>query len=71
MMKKLLIFLLGLVVLVTTYAQTPTGFSYQAVLRNNSGQILGGQAAQLRITLTSSNGLINYYQEVHNVTSTV
>jgi len=70
-MKKLLIFLLGLVVLVTTYAQTPTGFSYQAVLRNNSGQILGGQAAQLRITLTSSNGLINYYQEVHNVTSTV
>ena len=68
-MKKLSSLLVALVVVSIIYAQTPIGFSYQAVLRNTNGQVLGGQAAQLRVTLTSSNGQTTHYQELHNVTS--
>ncbi len=69
-MKKLSSLLVALVVASIIYAQTPIGFSYQAVLRNTSGQVLSNQAAQLRVSLISSNGLTTHYQEVHNITST-
>jgi len=69
-MKKILGILIGLSIGFSCLAQTPAGFSYQAVLRNSTGQVLGGQTAQLRVTLTSSNGLTTHYQEVHDVTST-
>ena len=49
-------------------AQTPFGVNYQAVLRNSNGQVLSGQSAVLRFSLTSSTGSSGYYQETHNVT---
>ena len=66
-MKKLIVFLLGLLLAVNALTQTPTGFSYQAVLRNSSGSVLVNQSGQLKISLTSSNGLVTHYQETHNI----
>ena len=68
-MKKLMVLLLVLSICSIIEGQTPSGFSFQAVLRSGSGQVLGSQAAQFRVTLTSSDGLTMHYQEVHNVTS--
>jgi len=68
-MKKILGILIGLSIGFSCLAQTPVGFSYQVVLRNSSGQVIGSQTAQLRVTLISSNGLTTHYQEVHDVTS--
>lgn len=62
-MKKMMNLLLVLLIHQLLSAQTPVGFSYQAVLRNTSGEVLGSVVAQLRITLISSNGLTPYYQE--------
>jgi hypothetical protein len=69
-MKKIIGIVIGLSMAFYCLAQTPGGFSYQAVLRTSIGQVLGSQTAQLRVTLVSSNGLTTHYQEVHNVTST-
>jgi len=50
-------------------AQTPFGVNYQAVLRNSNGQVLSGQSATLRFSLTNSTGSSIYYQETHSVTT--
>ncbi len=62
--KMLLLFiLLG----TSVYSQVPNSFSYQAVLRNNSGQILGDADVVLRISLFSE--LETYYVETHTLTT--
>lgn len=59
--------LLALVVAITAAAQQPTGFSYQAVLRNSSGQVLANQNVTLRLSLTNEAGSTVYYAEGHAV----
>ena len=66
-MNKLKVLLLFLVVAITTAAQQPVGFSYQAVLRNSSGQVLANQNVTLRLSITSSDGSTTYYAESHAV----
>ncbi|MEY1639052.1 hypothetical protein [Tenuifilum osseticum] len=48
-------------------AQQPVGFSYQAVLRNSSGQVLANQNVTLRLSITSPDGSTTYYAESHAV----
>lgn len=67
-MKKLLTILLGVLSLYLN-AQTPTGFSYQAVLRNAQGEVIANQSASLRVTITGSNDVDIHYQEEHAVQS--
>ncbi len=67
-MKKLLTILLS-VLSVYLVAQTPTGFNYQAVLRNAQGEAIANQSATLRLTITGSNGTDIYYQEEQAVQS--
>jgi len=67
-MKKLLTILLGVLSLFL-YAQTPTGFSYQAVLRNAQGEVVANQSGSLRVTITGSNDVDIHYQEEHAVQS--
>ncbi|MEJ5317439.1 MAG: hypothetical protein WHS63_10560 [Tenuifilum sp.] len=66
-MNKLKVLLLFMVVAITTAAQQPAGFSYQAVLRNSSGQVLANQNVTLRLSITSSDGSTTYYAERHAV----
>jgi uncharacterized protein (TIGR02145 family) len=60
-MKKL-ITLIALVTTITTFAQAPQGFNYQATVRNNSGQLLLNQIVLVKfnILLNSVNGTIVY-----------
>lgn len=53
------------------YAQAPQRFNYQAVVRDNSGNVLANQTVSLRITLRqgSPSGTI-VYQETHSGTTT-
>lgn len=69
-MKKLLTILLSLLNLCLV-AQTPTGFSYQAVLRNAQGEVLGNQSASLRISVIGSDEVTVFYQEEHAVQSSL
>lgn len=69
-MRRFLGVILGLMFGVSSFGQTPTGFSYQAVLRNSSGQVLANQSVSLRVNLISNNGTTTYYTETHNLTTT-
>jgi hypothetical protein len=46
----------------------PQGMKYQAVARDNKGQIISGQKISLKITMLSESSL-SYYSEIHEVTT--
>lgn len=74
-MKKVIL-LLAISSLLTTllFAQvSPGGMNYQAVARNLKGEILPNQPVSLKVSLFSvqSSGKVEYYNEVHNVTTSV
>lgn len=68
-MKKLisLSILVGLMFCLS--AQAPEGFSYQAVIRDVEGQPLTNQVISVRLTLQNAEGTIDYYAEVHSITT--
>lgn len=68
-MKNIKGMLLVLVIAITAAAQQPTGFNYQAVVRNSSGQVLANQNVVMRLSLTSPDGSITYYAESHSVST--
>ena len=52
-----------------TYSQAPQGFSYQAVIRNSSGQPIASQSVKVHIQLTDQLGTLIHYGEVHTLTT--
>jgi len=69
-MKRLSLLLLALVVAITATAQQPNGFSYQAVLRSSSGEVMANQNVTLRFSLTDETGSTIHYVENHTVQTT-
>jgi len=69
-MKRILTAMLGLLLSFVAFPQAPSGFNYQAVLRNSSGQVIASQSATLRISLTDEAGTTTLYSETHGVTTT-
>jgi len=68
-MRKLHNLLLALVAVITAAAQQPTGFNYQAVLRNSSGQVLANQIVMVKLSITSSDGSTTHYAESHSAST--
>ncbi len=66
-MKRIAHTVLGLLLPLFVICQVPTGFNYQAVLRNSNGQPATNQTGQLRISLVSNSGATTHYQEIHDV----
>jgi hypothetical protein len=68
-MKKLYTFLIAIILCIgIANAQTPQGFKYQAVVRDNSGLALANKLVAIRLSLllNSTNGT-SIYSEVHNI----
>jgi hypothetical protein len=68
-MKKLYTFLIAIILCIGfSNAQTPQGFKYQAVVRDNSGLALANKLVAIRLSLllNSTNGT-SVYSEVHNI----
>lgn len=68
-MKKFLLYFAILLIAQVVFSQTPSGFSYQAVLRDAEGKVLINQTLSLRVSLTNSDGSTSYYSEVHSASS--
>ena len=76
MKKFTLIILIGLTVAMTFFlpwqagAQAPQAINYQAVVRNNSGDLITNQPVSFRIGIVkeSINGTL-VYSEIHNKTT--
>lgn len=69
-MRKITLFFVILAgfVIQTVKAQTPEGFNYQAVLRDNSGELIVNQSVQVRISiLNESSGGTTVYSEIHTL----
>ena len=66
-MKRTLLFIGSLMLLVmTTFAQSPEAFKYQAVARDASGQILANQSVAFRISiLQGGTSGTSVYSETH------
>ncbi|MCX7863001.1 MAG: putative metal-binding motif-containing protein [Bacteroidales bacterium] len=67
-MKTTIISFLLIIIYFTAKAQAPQGISYQAVVRDNNGNIIANQQVRFRFTIIqdASNGL-EVYQEIQNV----
>ena len=61
-MKKFILSLLALALITIGYAQSPESFTYQAVVRDGSGNVLANQSVgiQIRILETSASGTAVY-----------
>src|SRR5687768_5076293 len=66
-MRKLFSFLGMLMFCATLLAQTPSAFKYQAVARNQSGEVMADQSMTVRISILK--GAQVEYSEVHSVTT--
>lgn len=69
-MKRVIILIAFLISSVSLFAQTPEKLSYQAVLRNNSNELIVSSAVSIKIIIRQGgvNGEI-VYEEKHNVTT--
>ena len=68
-LKQLIFSLFALFIALASYAQPPTGFSYQAVFRDGDGKVIPNQVIRLTVRLTASSGTPIYYTEIHQVTT--
>jgi hypothetical protein len=69
-MRKFIL-LIGLIYLIQNlFAQVPAGFSYQAVVRNNAGNLIAKQTVKFRLSILSNSetGTV-VYSETHSVTT--
>lgn len=69
-MKNFLLSIIALVLLIPAFAQSPESFTYQAVVRDGSGNVLPNQnvGIQIRILETSASGTA-VYTETHSETT--
>ncbi|MHC1703652.1 MAG: tail fiber domain-containing protein [Tenuifilaceae bacterium] len=61
--------LLAVLLVQFVYSQAPQGFSYQAVIRNTSGQPLVSQSVKIQITLSDQAGTTIHFRETHTQTT--
>src|SRR3989338_2126395 len=67
-MRKLFTLLLALLIAKVVFAQTPQKMSYQAVIRNNAGELISDKPIGIKISiLDSSNTAV--FSEVHTLTT--
>jgi len=65
---QILSFFLLIVLSFNSYAQVPQGFNYQAIARDNTGNVLPNQAISIKISIldSSSTGQIIYSETASN-----
>ena len=63
--------LLVLCIQIVGYSQVPQGFSYQAVIRNSTGQPIASQSVKVHIQLTNQLGTLIHYGEEHTLTTSL
>ncbi|MCD4768809.1 MAG: tail fiber domain-containing protein [Bacteroidales bacterium] len=72
-MKKNLLFLVTLIAVsifnITVYSQAPQKFSFQAVARNSTGELIGDASIEVRLGLIAASDQTVVWQETHTVTT--
>ncbi|MCF8359776.1 MAG: hypothetical protein K9H26_13525 [Prolixibacteraceae bacterium] len=69
-MKRILFLVFLILTLFTAMSQVPAGFNYQAVVRNNSGEVVSNKTVKFRISiLLDSESGPDVYTETHSVST--
>jgi hypothetical protein len=68
-MKSTILFLFAFVLTLSSFAQVPQKFNYQAVVRNNTGVIVTNQNIAVKAEILDSNTTNILYSETHTVTT--
>ncbi|MBI9055921.1 MAG: hypothetical protein JEY96_19020 [Bacteroidales bacterium] len=69
-MKKLLLSLIVITVSAVLFAQAPSQFKYQAVLRNADGTLMEEESVTIVISVLKSDLSTSVFEETHNITTT-
>jgi len=69
-MKHLSLMVIGLLIGLSTFAQSPSKFNYQAVARDGAGDLVTGQAVSVKISILSGSASgTSVYSEDHSPTT--
>jgi hypothetical protein len=68
-MKSTILFLFAFLLTLSSFAQVPQKFNYQAVVRNNTGVIVTNQNIAVKAEIIDSNSTTILYSETHTVTT--
>jgi hypothetical protein len=68
-MKNLILFAALLFLATTFYAQSPQFINYQAVVRNNTGEVVKNQNVRFRLSITEGLNGTTAYSETHQATT--
>jgi hypothetical protein len=69
-MKRVLLFSIGIIASVVLIAQSPNAFKYQAIVRNNVGEIVSNQTVGLKISIIQGSAMGSaVYTEEHSQTT--
>jgi hypothetical protein len=66
-MKKIISFTVLKIVWIILFAKVPAGFSYQAVVRNTSGEIVANQTVKFRISILQNSESGTIKQEIAEI----
>lgn len=71
MKSRVLLFAILFISFCSLFAQSPEGFNYQAVIRNNAGEVLSNQSVGIRMTLIqgTANGTVVYRETFTRTTN--
>ena len=71
-MKKLLVFISVMLLSLGIFAQAPSKMSYQAVMRDNAGNLLGSQAIGMKVSILQGGAMgTAVYEELHAPTTNI
>jgi len=68
-MKSIILSFIALLLTLSSFAQVPQKFNYQAVVRNNTGVIVTNQNIAVKAEIIDSNSTTILYSETHTVTT--
>ena len=68
-MKNLITLVVLLMTTLSSFAQSPQNINYQAVVRNNAGDVIKNQSVRFRLSVTEGANGISTYSETHQTTT--
>jgi hypothetical protein len=68
-MKNLFVLVVFILATVSAIAQSPQNINYQAVVRNNAGDVIKNQSVRFKLSVTEGVNGISTYSETHLATT--
>jgi hypothetical protein len=68
-MKNIIMLVVSILTTLSAFAQSPQNINYQAVVRNNAGDVIKNQSVRFRLSVTEGANGTTTYSESHQITT--